>query len=130
MPDIPILGQTSEKPLNTDDLTPEQRERLAQMADENPPAIEGRKVTTAFLVVVGDDGAVEAHSNIAVAHELVLDRGATPDDIYGAASVVLKDISAMETANRTQQSMMMMGAAMQQRAQEAQLRASLGNIRG
>jgi hypothetical protein len=123
--DIPILGQTSAS-LHTDDLTPEQRERLAKMAEENPPTeSEGIKVTTAFLVVVGEDGAVLADSNLSRALDFVLQRGATPDDIYGAASVVLKDIAAMETAQRTQQAMMMMGQAMQAQAQEAALRQRL-----
>jgi hypothetical protein len=132
MPDIPILGQNNDKPLHTDDLTPEQRERLAQMAEENPPNLEaeGQKVTTAYLVIVGADGAIEADSNLSRALDLVLARGATADDIYGSASVVVKDIAAMETAHRTQQSMMMMGAAMQRQAQEASIRQRLGNLTG
>jgi hypothetical protein len=132
MPDIPILGQTNDKPLHTDDLTPEQRERLAKMAEENPPdiAIEGQKVTTAFLVIIGEDGAIEADANLARTHDIVLSRGATADDIYGATAVVMKDIETMETAQRTQQLMMMMGAAMQRQAQEASIRQRLGNLTG
>ncbi|MFE2101610.1 hypothetical protein [Streptomyces sp. NPDC059468] len=124
MPDIPILGQTP-APLNTDDLTPEQREALAKMAEENPPAEDevGTPVTTAFIVAVGLDGAVIATADLT--EKYVPRRGATPDDIYGAASVVLKDLQSMETAQRTQQAMMMMGQAMQRQAEEARLRASL-----
>ncbi len=132
MPDIPILGQTSGT-LHTDELTTEQRERLAKMAEESGvdlTASEGRKVATAFIVIIGEDGAVEAHSNIALAHDLVLTRGATPDDIYGASAVVQKDITSMETAHRTRQAMMMMGAAMQHQAQEAAIRQRLGNLKG
>uniref|UniRef100_A0AAU3I5W0 YbaB/EbfC family DNA-binding protein n=1 Tax=Streptomyces sp. NBC_01393 TaxID=2903851 RepID=A0AAU3I5W0_9ACTN len=126
MSSIPILGQTSaSKPLNTGDLTPEQRERLAAMADENPPAEDevGTPVTTAFIVAVGLDGAVVATADLT--EKYVPRRGATPDDIYGAASVVLKDIASMETAQRTQQAMMMMGQAMQRQAEETRLRSSL-----
>jgi hypothetical protein len=132
MPEIPILGQTKDAPLHTDDLTPEQRERLAQMAEENPPDIdiEGQKVATAFLVIVGEDGAIEADANLGRTQEIVLSRGATADDIYGASAVVMKDISSMETAHRTQQAMMMMGAAMQRQAQEASIRQRLGNLTG
>jgi hypothetical protein len=124
MSDIPILGQTP-APLNTDDLTPEQREALAKMAEENPPAEDevGTPVTTAFIVAVGLDGAVIATADLT--EKYVPRRGATPDDIYGAASVVLKDLQSMETAQRTQQAMMMMGQAMQRQAEEARLRASL-----
>jgi hypothetical protein len=127
MPDIPILGQTSSaaQPLNTGDLTPEQRAALAKMAEENPPAEDevGTPVTTAFIVAIGLDGAVVATSDLT--QQYVPRRGATPDDIYGAASVVLKDLQVMETAQRTQQAMMMMGQAMQQQAQEAALRQRL-----
>ncbi|RZU35988.1 hypothetical protein EV284_3471 [Streptomyces sp. BK022] len=124
MPDVPILGQTS-APLNTGDLTPEQREVLAKMAEENPPAEDeiGTPVTTAFIVAVGLDGAVIATADLT--EKYVPRRGATPDDIYGAASVVLKDLQSMETAQRTQQAMMMMGQAMQRQAEEQRLRASL-----
>jgi hypothetical protein len=102
MPDIPILGQTPARSngdaLHTDDLTDEQRAALAKMAEENPPSEDeiGTPVTTAF-----------------------------PDDIYGAVAVVQKDLTVMETAQRTQQQMMAVGQAMQRQAQEAQLRASL-----
>jgi hypothetical protein len=127
MPNVPILGQSSsaDKPLNTDDLTPEQREALARMAEENPPSEDevGTPVTTAFIVAIGLDGAVVATSDLT--QQYVPRRGATPDDIYGAASVVLKDLQVMETAQRTQQAMMMMGQAMQQQAQEAALRSRL-----
>ncbi|MFE4681590.1 hypothetical protein ACFRNJ_12230 [Streptomyces sp. NPDC056721] len=124
MSSIPILGQTS-TPLNTGDLTTEQRERLAAMADENPPTEDevGTPVTTAFIVTVGLDGAVVATADLT--EKYVPRRGATPDDIYGAASVVLKDIASMETAQRTQQAMMMMGQVMQRQAEEARLRSSL-----
>jgi hypothetical protein len=129
MPDIPILGQTPTTPLHTDDLTDAQRAALAQMAEDNPPGEDeidgGLKVTTAFLVIVSDDGAVIADSNIAKANELLLQRGATTDDIYGASAVVQKDLAAMETAQRTQQTMMMMGQAMQRQAEEARIRSSL-----
>jgi hypothetical protein len=128
MPNIPILGQTTptaDKGLNTEDLTPEQREALAKMAEDNPPSEDevGTPVTTAFLVAVGLDGAVVATSDLT--QQFVPRRGATPDDIYGAASVVLKDLEVMETASRTQQAMMMMGQAMQQQQQEAALRSRL-----
>jgi hypothetical protein len=129
MADIPILGQTSsaDGPLHTDDLTDEQRAALAKLADANPPGEDEThtKVTTAFLIVVGADGAVIADADLTRSAELVLERGATPDDIYGAAAVVQKDLAAMETAQRTQQAMMMMGQAMQQQAQEAALRKRL-----
>lgn len=128
MPDIPILGQTSSAstpPLNTDDLTPDQREALAKMAEDNPPGEDeiGTPVATAFLVAIGLDGAVVATSDLT--QQYVPRRGATPDDIYGAASVVLKDLVVMETAQRTQQAMMMMGQAMQQQAQGAAIRSRL-----
>jgi hypothetical protein len=127
MADIPILGQSNsaDGPLHTDDLTDDQREALAKMAEDNPPGEDetGTPVTTAFLVAIGLDGAVVATADLT--QPFVPRRGATPDDIYGAASVVLKDLSAMETAQRTQQAMMMMGQVMQRQAEEQRLRASL-----
>jgi hypothetical protein len=123
--DIPILGQTSADDTLHTDLTPEQEAALAKMAEENPPTDEetGTAVTTAFLVAIGLDGAVVATSDLTA--KFVPRRGATPDDIYGAAAVVQKDLTVMETAQRTQQQMMMVGQAMQKQAQEAQIRSSL-----
>lgn len=125
---VPILGQNTPKradTLHTDDLTPEQREALAKMADEHPPGEDeiGIPVTTAFLVAIGLDGAVVATADLT--QKFVPRRGATGDDIYGAAAVVQKDLQVAETAQRTQQQMMAVGQAMQRQAQEAQLRASL-----
>lgn len=123
---VPIIGQTdSTAPLHTDDLTPEQREALAKMAEENPPSEEeiGVPVTTAFIIAVGLDGAVVATADLT--QQFVPSRGATPDDMYGAASVVLKDLQSIDAAQRTQQAMLMMGQAMQQQAQEAALRQRL-----
>lgn len=127
MSSIPILGQNTAATdtLHTDDLTPEQREALAKMADENPPADDetGTPVTTAFLVVIGLDGAVMATSDLT--QQFVPRRGATPDDMYSASAVVQKDIAAMETASRTQQAIMMVGQAMAAQQQEAALRQRL-----
>lgn len=131
MPEIPILGQSA--PLHTD-LTDEQKAALAKMAEDNPPTEdeldERQPVTTAFLVVVSADGAVIATHELDQITKIRPDRLATPDDMYGASSVVLKDISAMETAQRTQESMMRMGQAMQAQAQEAAIRQRLGNLSG
>lgn len=138
MPDVPILGQTTPRPkhdapLHTD-LTAEQKAALAKMAEDNPPSDEEVDeripVTTAYLVIVSADGAVIATHDLAETAKIRPDRQATPDDIYGSSAVVLKDISAMETSNRTQQAMMQMGAMMQAQAQEASIRRSLTNLRG
>lgn len=137
MPDVPILGQTSPRPkheasLHTD-LTAEQKAALAKMAEAHPPTDEEVDervpVTTAYLVIVSADGAVIATHDLSETTKIRPDRQATPDDIYGSSAVVLKDISAMETANRTQQGMMQMGAMMQSQMQDAQIRRSL-NLRG
>lgn len=133
MPEIPIIGQTTSRPkhdapLHTD-LTAEQKAALAKMAEDNPPTDEEiderQPVTTAYVVVISEDGAVIATHDLTILDTVRPERQATPDDMYGASAVVQKDIMAMETANRTQQSMMQIGAAMQAQAQEAAIRRNL-----
>jgi hypothetical protein len=126
---IPIIGQnTPTAPAETlHTLTPEQEEALARMAEDNPPTDDeidpGIPVTTAFLVVIGTDGAVVS------THDLSADfrpqRQATPDDMFGACAVVQKDIQVMETAQRTQMQMLQMGQAMQAKAEESAIRHRL-----
>lgn len=76
-----------------DKLTPEQRAAVDALAEEN--AAEGQDVTTAFLVVV--EGG-EIYVNPDLDTKLIRERMPTPDDIFGAVSVVSKDLASQETA--------------------------------
>jgi hypothetical protein len=120
MSNIPIIGQTPVTP----ELTKEQEDMLAKMAEEHPPVEEpGNQVTTAFIIAIGLDGAVIATHDLRA--PFYPQRPATTDDMYAASAVVQKDILAMETAARTQQQMLAAGRAMQAQAQEAQIRQRL-----
>lgn len=82
------------------------------VADEN--AIRG---ITAFYVVIREDGRAVAISDCNA--NLVLQRGATLDDIWAACSEVGKDVMVTQTVNTMMMTMMQTGAqvAEQQRVQ-------------
>jgi hypothetical protein len=88
---------------------------LSKLNGQQPPAPEEKapvRVTTAFLVIVQEDGAVVVSTDLAQPMEQR--RVVTPDDIYAAVSIIRKDIVVQQTAALTQQGMLQMGAAMQQ----------------
>lgn len=104
-------------------LSPEEQAAVADMAEHNatvaPPEPETQDVLTLFLVVVGLDGNPEV---LAVSdprfNSLVT---LTRDHIYGAASVILKDRVAEETALATAEVMQAQAQAMMRQQQEAML---------
>lgn len=122
---VPILGQSPSVP-SAPELTAEQQDALAAMAKEHPPAeadTQPPNCTTVFQVAIGLDGAVIAVHDLSF--PLIPQRGATPDDMYGACSVVLKDLLAQQTAQSTQQVMTAYASAMQQKMQEQDIRRRL-----
>lgn len=128
MADIPILGENKSAPEqdegpSLDDLTPEQREQLAALAEEHGVEPEGQPVATAFIVAIGRNGEVVATSDVTL--PVVPDRQATTDDMYGACSVVLKDITAQTAAATTQGLMVQMSRAIQEQQQQQQMLARL-----
>lgn len=122
-------------------ISPEEKEQVERLAEErggeqpSPEEDHRQKVLTAFLVVVGYDGNPQVlrinDPNLLVQSE------PTPDLVYGAASTILKDLEAQETAQAaaamTVQAMMEQSRAMmeQQMAAQAGLPGSvdLGKLR-
>jgi hypothetical protein len=138
--DIPILGQTNTKPLSSEpdlpELTDEQREQLAAMAEaagvdekEGLPEVE-----TAFLVVINKEGGILASHDLDDVNTFRASRPANGDDMFKAASVIIKDITVTTTAQATAQIMMAQAQQMQQRMQDQQLaqkiQGGIPNLRG
>lgn len=133
MPEIVDLSQYKSKPVepSLDDLTPEQQEQLASIAEETETEVPLHLVTTAFVVVVETSGAVIATADLDAATKIRLERQPSADDIYGACAAVQKSITAQETAGFTQQAMLAMSQAVARQQQEQQLLAQVGpNLRG
>lgn len=124
MPEIPILGQTDKEPMQNptyESLTPEQRARLADMADQEEP--EGRTVQTAFLVIQDHDGTWSVDPDVTTVLQPA--RPASSDDVVGGSAVVVSDLQTSQTAHATAGVMMQMSNAMQQQAQTAALQRQL-----
>jgi hypothetical protein len=125
---VPILGEKrAEIPgqMSIEDIDPETQELLARQAAETNTVPDKQPATTAFLVIIDPQGGQMATGDLSVADTLDLARQATADDMYGACSVLLKDISTTEAAMRTQQAMAQFGAAMAQQQQAAALAAQV-----
>lgn len=114
--------------INLEDLPPEAQEQLAQMAEETgtEPEAEGfpaKRVLTAFLVFVGEDGSPEV---MAFEDDGVLVRvPPTTELIRGACHNVIQALNAQETAMVTLSRQMAQAQAMAQQMQSEQLRRNL-----
>jgi hypothetical protein len=94
--------------------------------EEDGPA--ERPVVTAFLVLVEEDGSALATSDLNLAASLVLERGATPGDMYRASVEVQKDIQGMEYAHRVQQVMMATAQAVAQAQQDQEQHSQVSRL--
>lgn len=123
MPEIPIIGQS--KPADTQpslaDLTDEERERLAALADL---AEDAESVATAFLLILHHDGRWE----ISVPdRDLTLARPATDDDVVAGAAVATQNCAVAKTANAAAIGVVQIMQAQMQRVAQAQQDAALMN---
>jgi hypothetical protein len=120
------------------DLGPEEQEALAKLAEEHPEDApdSGLDVVTAFIVYITKEGQVIGTPDINV--KLNPERPPTNDDFFSGASVVVKDIQAITTAEQTvalQSRLAQQMAHMQQQQQlaaqqEAQIRAKIASKGG
>lgn len=120
-----LKNKTSNNP-DFEDLTPEQQEALAAKAEANgivPEEPKGTPVRTAFIVVVDSNGEVFVSTDLNQALDLAFEP--SPDDIYGAAATIQRDMTVQMTASSTVMGMQQMAAAQAQRMQHAQIAAQL-----
>lgn len=78
---------------------------------------------TAFLVVVGADGNIAVSND--TGQEVEVQQKCTTDDIYMAATLIIKDIQVQQTAQLVQNGLLQMGNLMQQQQQEQAIRNRL-----
>lgn len=88
-------------------------------ADPAPPT----QARTAFLVIVGVNGDINVVGNLDT--EVAIERTITPDDIYSACTLIIKDVQVQQTAALVQAGLLQMGSMMQQQAQTDQIRNRL-----
>lgn len=120
------LSTLKKAPLNTDkpdldSLTPEQQEALDALAEENEP--EGEHVRTAFLVILDNDGSVMATPDIDI--PVIRERLPSGDDVFSAASILVRDITATQTAQNTAQMMHQVAMAAQSQMMNQQIAQGL-----
>jgi len=137
---IPIIGESRTQPLSSEpelpELTDEQKKTLADMAENaNADPSEGLPhVATAFLVIINNEGGVRASHDLNDVNGFIPDRPATGDDMFHAASVIIKDITITTTAQATAQLMMSQAQALQQQMQDQALaqkiKGGIPNLRG
>lgn len=98
-----------------------------KLTDEERQAAEdtGRRVTTAFLIVIDTNGQVFADTNLSAASDLVLLRQASLSDVEFGAGAVDQHTKAMKVAAMVQQGMMRSAHAAATQAQEAAIRSQL-----
>lgn len=115
-------------------LSAEEAEAVENLAQEKggepgPEQPDRQKVLTAFLVVVGLDGNPEVMAFNDGQFDILTQ--VTPDHIYGACSVIQKDLDAREAALVTADIMQQQAMAMQQQMQDRMLAAQVSkNPRG
>lgn len=111
-------------PVMTEEEKLELLKAQAAADDSRDPRSSGQEVVTYFVIAVHHDGSASATSEIGMLEQWIPQREATFGDMYSACALVQKDITAVETAQRTmlalqQQAMAAMAAkesqAMQQR---------------
>lgn len=105
-----------------DDLSPEQREALAAMADEECVQ-EAVACRTAFVVFVSEEGQTVVTGDL----DMAFMRSALPtmDDIYAACAVIQKDIVATQSAQSVMMGMQQTAIAARQAAENSQLLSQL-----
>ena len=128
MADVVDLSTLKDKKSDNPDfesLTPEEQEALAQKAAENGVVAEepGVPVRTAFLVVINEQGEVFVTLDLDTKVKIAFQP--SPDDIYGAAAVVMRDMAVQQTSQHTIVGMQQMAQLQAQRLQEAQIAAQL-----
>lgn len=108
-------------------LSAEDKERLDEIIENTDAEIPDERdpITTAFVVLVDLAGRVMASSDVSILNKVTARRPATADDIYGACSVIMKDISVQETAAHVQMGLMQQAQAMQRQMQDQQLLSGL-----
>lgn len=122
-------------------LSAEEEQRLQQMAEEHPPDPhvpgseeeeqtqgKGNRVITAFVVIWNENGQVQVGAADGLGMDLMFPP--STDLIAGAASVLVKDMTAQETAGATINAQMQQMQAIAQQQEAARLQQSLGNLRG
>lgn len=124
MPDIIDLSNINKTSQHDEyaSLSEEDKERLSQMAEENP-APQGERVATAFLVVIGEKGEVGVLPDITT--PIIRDHVPTNDELYSAVCVIRKDIETQEAAQHTAAFMHQLAQAAQAQMQSQALAARL-----
>lgn len=118
-----LADKTADDGPKLSDLTEEQREALAALAEGTSSGLEdATEVTTAFFVVV-QDGEVYVDSNLD--EKFVRERIPTPDDIYGAVSVIAKDLQTQESGQMAAMAFQQLMQAQVQAMQNQQLASHL-----
>lgn len=115
---------------HVEDTLDAEAEHASQNAGEEGEEIDNR-VTTAFLVIVGPDGAGYGTSDIYA--DIVIERPATMQDMFRACSEIVKDVQAIETAGRTLAMMQQTAMLAQQQAEAAKMQRLIqqkGGFRG
>lgn len=100
---VPLLGQARE---------PE--------APAEPKVIKAR---TAFLLFIDENGQANVSDDINL--PITVERKPSPDELFGALHVILKNLNAQEAAAATMFNMMMSARAQQEANQNAQIQAAL-----
>lgn len=113
--------------VSLEDLPQEAQEALGRMADETDtqpdPEFPTKKVHTAFLVFVNDDGSTEVMAFEDDGVEVRVTP--TPDLIRGAATNIIQALNSQETAMVTLGRQMAQAQAMAQQVEAQRLRENL-----
>lgn len=115
-------------------LTEEERGELLTLQAEEDEAHQEQKraaenvteALTAFLVIVGHDGSARATSDVNM--DLVIDREATVDDMFGGSSIVIRDINAAMASKHTVFGLNVSAQAMQEKAMATRLLQQQGGV--
>lgn len=83
------------------------------------------EVSTAFLVYIGKNGDVVMTNDLTTA--LIIERPASPDEVYGACAVVQKDLAARETAMQSGYAVAQIAQQQMAAAQNQQLQQQILN---
>lgn len=125
------MGHSAKKIVTPAEDAVEKASEAPQEAQDGPqgeysgiaPPATGKPLMTAFLVLVEPDGTSYASND--VNQDIVLARAATTSDMYRAAAEIMKDIQAMETAERTVALSMQAAAGIAEQQRTAKIAAKL-----
>jgi hypothetical protein len=121
----PKVTEPIEEPENLDELTPEEREEFYSRLKAAEP--QGTRVVTAFVLVLGHDGQWSLSPTLDI--DIVQDRIASLSDVLTGTHAVNGDVSSTIVSQKTVNLMLQQTQAMAAQARDAQLAASLGNVR-